>query len=774
MPKSKPSSKNNQPLTKKRKKSARYPPPHELMNVCTVSGLEGGITGVGASNVNTGLEGDNLMDCLEELASAQIQTFDKPSSSSEKNDENATSDSSQGISSYNKTINTQPSTPPAPPGINKIPNLQIELSRHLQISTLSTFLLKSCSGLRMPSFERWLLDSKLEERDRFRLVLQNWAENPSLKLASSSEKRKKGKHRRGRFDNDIEEGDARKERERDRKEKEVKLLLDAEKCIPGSRSNSDNSDHISNWISHIEVDPVVPWRPLETDSSCIRLLQEIAAFMISSNPNTSEEVSHYERANEIVRELCDRASEAWKDILNMEQCLGKYQKFGWDTKEGSSKKRKKGKPQITTGADKIHVEWNNDDSDAERAVDDVAKGTEIKEHDDIKKSICTIIYVPKKRKSSHGVNNSAEDSQHLDGTHNKQPKPFVIKINASHYHKLRAMFDETYKLATSTSLPNNQTTTFSMTKTQATHAFQAVLFATVIRYSSLSGGQQLNDWRGGGMQGAIHEGVFDCFSKWFGRPVELREGGYDVNSACYGTECFASPFNSTLSRYFSAFPSPDIDGHFGSNGDFFSNSNLLLRSGWFEANPPFSPGIMTKMTQHIEEVMGQACKQHLDVTFIIVIPTCHSSTPSHQNVNMGKKRRKKHGDSKRSKHSVENEESDDNDEHTKRGSSIVHQSALTSFNQLISSHHCVSHTILPAREHGYIEGSQHLRPTKFKEAQYSTSVIILRSTKSGTNGDSSRKQWDVEVFEKELREAFASRHAMEVEKRKMATMATVK
>ena len=38
-----------------------------------------------------------------------------------------------------------------------------------------------------------------------------------------------------------------------------------------------------------------------------------------------------------------------------------------------------------------------------------------------------------------------------------------------------------------------------------THAFHAALFAIIIRYSTLAGGQQLNVLRGGGMQGAIHD-----------------------------------------------------------------------------------------------------------------------------------------------------------------------------------------------------------------------------------------------------------------------------
>jgi len=114
------------------------------------------------------------------------------------------------------------------------------------------------------------------------------------------------------------------------------------------------------------------------------------------------------------------------------------------------------------------------------------------------------------------------------------------------------------------------------------------------------------------MQGAVHDGVFACLSKWLG------------GSSSGGTECFASPFNSALPRFFSAFP---IDGHFGSHGDFFLplSQSDFLRAGWYEMNPPFSPGVMNKTVQRIEELLGISCEKEMDVTFIVVIPTARSA-----------------------------------------------------------------------------------------------------------------------------------------------------
>jgi phosphorylated CTD-interacting factor 1 len=296
---------------------------------------------------------------------------------------------------------------------------------------------------------------------------------------------------------------------------------------------------------------------------------------------------------------------------------------------------------------------------------------------------------------------------------------------------------------------------FSKNKDQdVTTAFHAVLFSLIIRYSALSGGQLLNDLRGGGMQGAVHDAVFDCLSNWFG-----EQQGSATSS---GTECFASPFNSALSRYFSAFPSPDLDGHFGSYGDFFyptssNNDSIFLRPGWFELNPPFSPGIMTKMAHRITELLEIQTKHDLDVTYIVIIPTVRSSTTvdessrhSAKASNKKKKKEKHHG-------------GDHGGNNTNLLTGIVNQAAAQSFYQLMSSPYCKCHIILQPREHGYIEGSQHLRPTQFKESQYSTRVIVLRTKSSGKMGDDKDT---AELFEKELREAFASRHAMEVAERK--------
>ncbi|KAL7539800.1 hypothetical protein ACHAXR_009617 [Thalassiosira sp. AJA248-18] len=725
MPKTQPSqSKKKQKLTKKRKKS------QELSNVYTSDDIGG------LSNNGGGL-GNNEMDCLEELASAQVAGTTTSSN-------NTASGTSNEINNTNSTINPtsnanapspRPQHPP-PPGIQQIPNLRIELARHLQTETLSTFLLQSCPGLRMPTFERWLLDSKLEESDRFQSIINEWMDDPSSKLAHTSGKAKKKYGRAAMYRGD----NAQQERENSRKEKDCKLLIAAEKRIPAQTAQNRDGGYVGSWIRCIDRDPVLPYQVMETDPSCDRLLKEInAAFLPtadSGDEESDQQQQHLQKAKENVRELCHRTTEACKELQLLEQRLGKYHKFaGWDTssstpadRAGKKKKRKRGGGS-SGGGGNVHVEWHKEDTTSEMP------------------HICSLIYVHKKRKSSRSSSTSAntgsgtEDNQGEDtSTNQNKPKPFVIKINASHYHKLRVKFDAVYKSSSDTS---------SMTNEQSTQAFHAILFATVIRYSSLSGGQQLNDWRGGGMQGAVHEGVFDCLSKWFGVGGPLSASG---------TECFASPFNSTLDRFFSAFPSPDIDGHFGSHGDFFFNpmSNLdFLRpaGGWYELNPPFSPGVMNKMAYRLGELVEISRKQELDVAFIVVIPTVRNIA----NRNSGDDRAKAKKKKKKKKNNRLNDHEDSSDNTNLM--STVHHAASQSFRQLINSPYCRSHIVLPAREHGYIEGGQHLRPTKYKDSQYSTSVIVLRS-KSWKSTD------DAGLFEKELREAFASRHAMEVNLRR--------
>ncbi|KAK1737341.1 mRNA (2'-O-methyladenosine-N(6)-)-methyltransferase [Skeletonema marinoi] len=677
-----PPKKKKRKLDKKQSNKKKSSSQSELSTVCN-------ITGIGGGDGQGGLAGDNIddiwgneLDCLNELATAQAG-----GSPSANIKDNATAEESQSL---------MPQNPP--PTLKEIPNLRVELARHLQVETLSIFLLQACPGLRMPTFERWLMDSKLEESDRVQSIAENWVTDPSSKLHFKNQKKKYGRAAQHSEEN------ATQGREDARRMKESRILLDAEKSTIHSEGNQLSDVDRLVMKARTLIDPVLPGNPLESDPSSTRLVDEIVANKLKLNK--SDETITKEQAEQIVSELLSRCSESVKEIQQLQNRFGTYQQFGF-----GKKRNKNSSGSSTSGL--VRAEWPSGDSTT----------TKKSSPDD---SVCSLSYITTKKKTA-----SASVSSDNKDEAQKKTKPFIVKVNGQHYHKLRQLFDKTY-----------MSTDSSVTKDQMTHAFHAALFAIIIRYSTLAGAQQLNDLRGGGMQGAVHDTVFDCFTKWFGTSPHSS-----------GTECFASPFNANIAHYYSAFPSPDIDGFFGSQGDFFRLDAKTLRPGWYEANPPFSPGVMQKMAKRLMELLDIARERDIDVTFIVVIPSCQvDSNSSKDGEDASNERKKKKKKRKKQKHDSE----EDEPSNTNALTNAIHHSALSSFKMLVKN--CTSHIVLSKRDHGYVEGSQHLRPTQFKESQYDTSVIVLRS-KSFT-------EIDAEAFEADLREAFKSRHLIELQQRR--------
>ena len=315
----------------------------------------------------------------------------------------------------------------------------------------------------------------------------------------------------------------------------------------------------------------------------------------------------------------------------------------------------------------------------------------------------------------------------------KWKKPYCIKINATHYNKLYAMFVQvhhsTTATATSSTNDNHDDPLLPLVfkdrhgkLTMTTHVFHYLVMILLLRYSSLSGGQLLLDLRGGGMQGAVHDSVFETLSQCF------------VVPSLHDTmvECFASPLNAYLSSgYCSAFGA-DIDWHFGSRGNFWTE---WMWDGCCEANPPFAPGLMSAMADRIQCNIDVANERDSMVTFIVIVP---------------------HGGS-------------DHDVHR----AVAKRSGSVALQQMTRSEYCTMHLILPAKEHGYIEGAQHLRPTRYKESLYDTSVVVLQSHKARIHtkhnhikNSNTTTTMDQNMFEEQIRQAFMSRHRMEVERRK--------
>lgn len=531
-----------------------------------------------------------------------------------------------------------------------LPHLQVELLRHKNMENLSKFLLSKCKHLRMPSFERWVIDSKLEEMaKRQRIQEQNEIRASRDSLVPQKEEgwRRRMKRKRHQVENSLE-----------------KHLTS------------------SGLRPQVRYDPVIPSMADVEDEASKRLILEME-FVAGIKGDELD-------ANNICKELCEQSCEAAKQLQNLEQRLGSVSASHYYTK----------------GNGRIHLE-------VERKINDAKSNYK---HDTDAKSSNPVYALVFSRKNK---------------TDGKKMKPFVIKINSLHYEKLRHMFHSVHdRIDCSRPLhvpsPIMTLGTHRGGYSAATHIFHHLLFCLELRYASLAGGQQLHDLRGGGMQGAIHSQVFDCISKYD------NTGGPQQNVIM---ECFASPLNVYSSSYFSIFHR-DLDWHFGSCGDFFSVPIGFFRSGGtHEANPPFSPGLMQKMIQRMEEhlefadsIKGQDSQSNL--TFVVVVPTCHSIQDTDKN--------------------------------------IVHEFALKSFHAMIKSRYLSKHFVLKSREHGYIEGSQHLRPTRYKESQYDTSVIILQSKAAKEKGKSS-PNFTSKDFEDDLRLAFASRHQLELGERRQVT-----
>jgi phosphorylated CTD-interacting factor 1 len=529
------------------------------------------------------------------------------------------------------------------PGL--LPNVDEELARNFKVKDLSAMLLKTGKDLRMPIFERWLLDSKYEE------------------------------------------------------------------CTSISNTRGQTTD------------PVLPSKASPKSAASKRLINELITSSSSSHKNSAD-VPSSEQAEQTVAELCRSCNVACQELMSQSE---RYQR--------QSSLRK---------GDRIELETTKQRHQRIGAADDDD------DDDDDDKSTVTILYTRKKWK-----------------------KPFCFRINADSLEKLRQRFYHVHNEAMNSSSSSKYvmahgstdaaasatpiTTPFHQKhKDLAERSFLVLVVAMLLRYSALSGGQLLDDLRGGGMQGAIHSAIFDVLQQHLSSPSS--SASFISHAHRCWLEGFASPFNATLERFGSAFP--DLDWHFGSVGNFFSfafasTSNIHgSKNGgsraqgveeYCEANPPFSPGLMEGMAGHMMDRLEVAKANGSRLTFVVIVPTVKGWT--------------------KSKSKMTKRESD----FTEGSSSIVQEAASSSFRAMVESVFCTQHIRLCAREHGYVEGSQHLRPTQYKQSSYNTSVIILQSPEAGAAAE---KQCNRHDMEKDIRTAFASRHEVELQKRKRKVSGT--
>jgi phosphorylated CTD-interacting factor 1 len=343
----------------------------------------------------------------------------------------------------------------------------------------------------------------------------------------------------------------------------------------------------------------------------------------------------------------------------------------------------------------------------------------------------------KKNDTPSNVTSTAATTVTILYSRKKWKKPFCFKINHGHYERLKDRFTKVHTNTLNTSDASSSSSlpwppSLCRQKGAVERTFHVLVLAMLLRYSAMSGGQLLDDLRGGGMQGAIHDKVFYVLLSHFPPSRDNR-----------WLEGFASPFNATLSQFGSAVP--DLDWHFGSVGRFedclFGNNGNGGGSEHdgtdigecCEANPPFSPAIMDGMANHMIGKLQSATNNDKRLTFVVVVPTVTKG---------GGKSLTKIKDG------------------TMTGV-VVQQAASRSFSSLVSSEYCSRHVRLSAREHGYVEGSQHLRPTQYKQSSYDTSVILLQSPKARSDPN-----LDLQKLEEDLMGAFASRHHDEIQQRK--------
>ena len=168
-------------------------------------------------------------------------------------------------------------------------------------------------------------------------------------------------------------------------------------------------------------------------------------------------------------------------------------------------------------------------------------------------------------------------------------------------------------------------------------------------------------------------------------------------------ECFASPLNSRYPHFCSAFP--DTDAPFGSVGSFF---NFEPREGCFEANPPFVPNLMLKMAEHMHTLLVRADGDAEDdglgeqpLCFIVIIPSWD----------------------------------------TAMGWRALNESPFLSH-----------HLRLGQKEHGYTEGAQHCRRSRYRISVGDTSVFFLQSKAAA-------RKWPVSAEAlADVEDSFSSKH----------------
>lgn len=136
-------------------------------------------------------------------------------------------------------------------------------------------------------------------------------------------------------------------------------------------------------------------------------------------------------------------------------------------------------------------------------------------------------------------------------------------------------------------------------------------------------------------------------------------------------ECFASPLNCRWSHFCSA--AADVDGPFGSLGSFY---DFWPEEGSYQANPPFEPAVVATMAGHIDQLLHRAEECQKPLSFVVVIPSWPDEA---------------------------------------------------SWRSLQTSPFCTANVHLPQRLHGFCEGGQHYRASRYRRSNHDSTVFILQT-----------------------------------------------
>jgi phosphorylated CTD-interacting factor 1 len=155
-----------------------------------------------------------------------------------------------------------------------------------------------------------------------------------------------------------------------------------------------------------------------------------------------------------------------------------------------------------------------------------------------------------------------------------------------------------------------------------------------------------------------------------GHHASLHGEVFDVLRDCFKVECelFASPLNCRWPTYCSKYA--DVDASFGSLGDY---REFRPKAGAFEANPPFDEAVVARMAEHLFECLNAASSA---LTFVVVTP---------------------------------------------------HWPNRSCWETMRRSKFCSRAEVILVREHGFCEGAQHRKTSRYRRATSDTSVLFLQN-----------------------------------------------